>query len=137
MQIKDLISKEKVRQETTKKFLDDIADGCTELKKITDRFVLLNNNIVNDTTEQLDIYFGQNFKRLTDLGNKAGERCERIVKQIIEIGVRNINASVSEQKKFIKGQTLKFSLASWALIMTGCFTPLFLLYLIAILKRWI
>lgn len=137
LQIKDLISKEKIRQEDSKKLVEDIINACGQLKTETNRYIALADNIVDNTTEQLDMYYKSNWDRLNKLSSLAADKSEHIVKQVLEIGVRNINASLSEQKKFVKSMTLKFSFASWALTITGLFTPLFILYLIAMLKRWI
>ena len=133
LQIKDLLSKEAVRQEKVEKFVETVNEKCEKLNHVMDRFIYLNEHFIDGTTEQLDNYFDTNWGRLDALKNQT----ESMIKKIFEIGVKNLNASVAEQRNFIKSISLKFSFASLALIFTGVFTPLFLLYLIAILKRWI
>lgn len=133
LQVKELLSKEAVRQEKVEKFVETVNAKCEKLDHLTDRFINLNEHFIDGTTKQLDVYFNNNWDKLDSLKSQT----ESMIKKIFEIGVKNLNASVAEQRNFIKSISLKFNFASMALIFTGFFTPLFLLYLIAILKRWI
>lgn len=137
LQIKDLLVKEKNRQEEIEKFLGKITEGCTQLNQTTERFNALNEKILDDSSKELDVYFNSNFERLENLSKLSDKKIESVIRQVIEIGVKNLNNCLSEQRKFVKKMSLKFSLSSWALIFSGFLTPLFILYLIAILKGWI
>ena len=144
MQIKDLIAKEKSRKENLANFVEKITAGCTQLEEARTRLIDLQNTYCDTTANLIGDYFQSNYGRLQALCTSTADRCEKInsdcekaIKQTLDIGVKNLNASLAGQKKFVKTMNLKFSFATFALIFSGVITPLLILYFIAILRRWI